>query len=343
MAYPRPTNTLEHYLGIFKQSAKGTGGAPTVFLPYQGAVDLDGGIDGDPIREAGTGPYVNRAMKTKQDPSGGFGMSWRPKTGAQLAAWFLGADSSGAGGSGFDHTSTPDGVLRTWLSMEQFTGPSGDIGERFVDSLLKSLTISGEGNKDLMLKSHWFGLTPGFQATAATPTYEAGISGTSPGGPYRMMEGTYTVDGSVNANLQSFEITLDWKYDEDIRLSKVTRGEALKLELTGRIKIKQLINSTTERDDYRKILYKTTAGTIADKNFFDTGAFIAAFDNGLAAANQRQLTVTIPAITYDKPAKYTPNNPDGSSMYLEREGMIQKIPASAFITILSRTADAAAY
>jgi hypothetical protein len=158
-----------------------------------------------------------------------------------------------------------------------------------------------------------------------------------------MMEATYTVDGSVNANVQSFEIALEWKYDEDIRLSKVTRAEALKLELTGRIKIKQLINSTTERDDYRKILYKTAAGTIADKNFFDTGAFIAAFDNGLTVANLRQVSFTIPSITYDKPAKYTPNNPDGSSMYLEREGMIQKIPASAFITIVSRTADTAAY
>lgn len=343
MAYPRPTNTLEHYVGVGKQGSKGSGTAPTVFIPAQGAVDLDGGIDGEPIREAGTGPYVNRAMKTKHDPNGGFSMAWRPKTGAQLAAWFLGADSVAAGGSGTDHTSVPDGVNRTWLTAEQFTGPAGDIGERYVDALIKSMSISLEGNKDLMLKASWFALTPGWQATPATPTYEAGISGLSAGGPYRGMEAVYTVDGSVNANVQSFELGLEWKYDEDIRLSKVTRGDALKLELTGTIKVKQLIASTTERDDYRKIVYKTAAGTVADKNFFDTGAFIAAFSNGLTTTSERLLTLTIPGITYNKSPKYTPNNADGSTMYLEREGVIQKTAAAAFITMLSRTQDAGAY
>ncbi len=343
MAYPRPTNTLEHYLGIGKQTVKGTGLTPTVFVPYQGGVDLAGGTDGEPVREAGTGPFVNRSMKTKHDPSGGFGMAWRPKTMAQLAAWFLGADATAVGGSGTDHTATADGTTRTWLSMEQFTGPSGDIGERFVDSVIKSLMISCEGNKDLMAKLAWFGLTPGWQATAASPTYETGISGASPGGPYRGMEATYTIDGSVAANVQSFEVGLEWKFDEDVRLSKVTRGDALKLELTGTVKVKQLIDSTTVRDDYRKILYKTTAGTIADKNFFDTGAFIAAFDNGLATTNQRQATITVPSITWAKDAKYTPNNPDGSTMYLEREGVIQKLPGQNFVAIVSRTQDAAAY
>jgi hypothetical protein len=342
MAYPRPTNTLEHYLGIFKQASKGTGGAPTIFLPYQGAVTLDGGLDGDPVREAGTGPYINRQMKTKQDPSGGFGMAWRPKTAAQIVAFFLGADAAAPGGSGHDHTSTPDGVNRTWLSMEQFTGPSGDIGERFVDSVLKSVTVSCEENKDLMLKAEWFGLTPGWQTTAASATYETGVSGTTPGGPFRAMEATYTVDGSAASNVKSFELALEWKFDEDIRLSRVTRGDALKLELTGTLKIVQLLDSTTARDDFRKINYKTTSGTVADKNFFDSGAFVAAFDNGLAAANQRLVTFTVPSVTWKK-AKYSDNNPDGETMYLEKEGVVQKASGSAFVTVVSRTQDAAAY
>jgi hypothetical protein len=341
MAYPRPTNTLEHYLGLFKQSAKGTGGAPTVFIPYQGAVDLSHGQAADAVREAGVGPYVARQMKTKHDPAGGFGMAWRPATGARVAAWFLGSDVAAVQAPGHNHTATADGVARTWLSVEQATGPNGDIIERFVDCLIKKLTISCDGNKDLMLKAEWFGLTPGWQATAATPTYETGVSGATPGGPFKGSEATYTIDGAGAANVLSWELALEWKYDEDIRLSKVTRGDALKLELTGSIKVKQLIDSTTVRDDYRKMAYKTASGTVADKNLFDTGAFVVAFDNGLASTNQRLLTITVPAISYMDPV-YTPHNPDGSTMYMDREGVVQK-GASAFVTILSNTQDAAAY
>lgn len=341
MAYPRPTNTLEHYLGFFKQSVKGTGGAPTLFIPYQGPVDLSAGQESDAVREAGVGPYIARQMKTKHDPSGSFGLAWRPATGARLAAWFLGSDVAAVQAPGHNHTATPDPIARTWLTAEQFTGPSGDIGERFVDSLIKKLTISCEGNKDLMMSVDWFGLTPGWQATAATPTYETGVSGATPGGPFKGQEATYTVDGSAAANVQSWELALEWKFDEDIRLSKVTRGDALKLELIGTLKLKQLIDSTTVRDDYRKMAYKTASGTAADKNMFDTGAFVVAFDNGLASTNQRLLTITVPSITYSDP-KYTPNNPDGSTMYLEREGTVQK-SASPFVTILSNTQDATAY
>jgi hypothetical protein len=341
MPYPRPTNTLEHYFGFFKQTVKGTGGAPTLFVPYQGPVELSAGQEADAVREAGVGAYIARHMKTKHDPSGSFGMAWRPATAARLAAWFLGSDVVSTVAPGTQHLATPDPIARTWLTAEQFTGPAGDIGERFVDCVIKKMTISCEGNKDLMLSVDWFGLTPGWQATAATPTYETGVSGASAGGPYKGQEAVYTIDGVAAANVQSFELALEWKFDEDIRLSRVTRADALKLELTGSIKVKQLIDSNTVRDDYRKMNYENVAGVAADKNLFDTGAFIVAFDNGLLTTSRRLLTITVPQIAYTDP-KYTPNDPDGKTMFLEREGVIEK-GAGAFVTINSNTQDVAAY
>ena len=340
MAYPRSTSSSAHYLGIGKQSVKGTGVAPTVFIPYQGGLDIDDGQDGGDVREAGVGPYLARKMKTKHDPNGGFSMAVRPKTFAQLAAWFLGQDVSSVSGSLFDHTATP---LETNvpLTAEQAAGVSGDIVERFTDCYLKSCVLSCKGNEDLMAKMLWFGLTPGWQASVTSASYESGVSGTSPGGPYRGQEATFTVDGSAATNVQEWEVGLEWKYDEDLRLSKVTRGETLKLELTGAVKLKQLIDSNTVRDDYRKIIYGTTASSVAIKNFYDTGALVVAFDNGLTTTNSRLLTVTVPQITWTK-AMYTKLNPDGETMYLEREGQITK-GAGAFVTIVSRTADTVAY
>lgn len=341
--YPRSTSAATNYVGIGKQSVKGTAVTPTVFPPYQGAVDLSAGMEGDDIRQAGTGPFVNRTMKTRHDPSGGFGMAVRPRTFAQLCAWFLGADGSAAASSLFDHTATP-AETNTWLTVEQAAGISGDIIERYPDALLKTMSIMCEGNGDLMSSFGWASLSALWQGTAATQSYETGVSGSTPGGPFRAAESTYTIDGvtaGVGDRVQSFTLDLEWKLDEDIRLSRVTRSEFLKLELSGKIKIKQLIDSATMQNEYRKIIYGSTAGTVPIRNFFQGGAFIAAFDNALTTTNSRLLTITAPVCDW-KTSPYTALSPDGATMYLEREGTIRK-DTGAFITIVSRTADSAAY
>ena len=342
MGYPASTSRSINYLGIGKQGSKGTGVAPTVFLGYIGSVDLDAGQDGEDVREAGTGPYVQRKMKVKHDPSGGSALAYRPKTVAQLVAWFLGVDTPGAAGGLFNHVATVDEAARIWLTIEQCTGASGDIIERFVDCVLTSLTISCDGNKDLMVKIGWMSLTPNWQATVTAQTYESGISGSTPGGPFRGHEATFTIDGNVSANVASWEVALAWKYDPDIHLSKVTRADTLKLELTGSVKCKQLLDGNTVRDDYRKIVYGSAAGTVADKNFYGAGVFLVVYDNGLTVANLRQATISAPNIDWTV-AKYTGLNPDGETIYMEREGTIKKVAGTSFVTITTLTADAGAY
>ncbi len=340
MGYPRSTGAATNYVGVGKQSVKGTAVSPTVFVPYRGSVDLDDGQDGADVREAGVGPYLARRMKTKHDPNGGFSLSHRPKTLAQLCAWFLGADSPASAGSLYDHTATP-AEANIPLTVEQAAGDADDIIDRYTDCYLKSLVLSCKGNEDLMAKLMWFGLAPAWQASATSQSYESGISGSSPGGPYRGADASYTVDGSAAANVEEWEAGFEWQYDEDLRLSKVTRADTLKLALSGAIKIKQLIDSATVRNDRRKIIYGSTSGTVAIKDFYESGAFVVVFDNGLSSTNLRQFTLTIPKITWQK-AQYTKLNPDGETMYLEKEGVVAK-GAGAFVTMVSRTADSAAY
>lgn len=339
--YPRATSSEAHYVGIGKQSNKGTGVTPTLFAAYQGAVDLDHGQASDPIREAGVGPYVSRNMKTAHDPSGGFALAWRPATLARVAAWFLGTDTVTGASVPFLHTATPAEALRVWLSVEQAAGVDGDIIERYIDAVIKSMTISCEGNADLMASIQWFALAPTWRTAATVPTYETGVSGVSAGGPYRGAEATYTVDGVSAANVQSFEIGLEWSYDEDIRLASVTRSDALKLELGGTVKVKQLIQATADIDEFRKVNYGSASGTAANRNLA-TGSFTALFNNGLASTNARTLTLTVPQITWEK-ASYSALNPDGETMYLELEGTINKAAGSPFVSIASQTADSGAY
>ncbi len=337
-AYPRSTSSAAHYVGIGKQITPGTGVAPTVAIPYQSAVDLSHGMEGDDVRQAGTGPYVNRTTKTAHDPAGGFGFAVRPRTFAQMSAWFLGADAVVAAAGLHDHTATPAETL-TLLSVEHAAGVSGDIVERMVDSVLNKCTITCAGNGDLMAAYTYEALTAAWQTGVATPTIETGISGSTPGGPFRAAEATYTVDGAAASTIESMSIELEWRLD-DVRLSRVTRNVFLKLELVGKVKVRQLLDDAA-RNEYRKINYGATDGTAPSRNFFQGGSLVAAFGNGLTLTNLRQTSITIPAIDW-KAIPYTALDPAGSTMYVEREGTITK-GSNPFVTIVSRTADAAAY
>lgn len=339
MAYPKSASSTDMYVGIGKQTVKGTGVTPTLFVPYRNAVSLDAGMAGEAIHEAGTGPYVNRQMKTAHDPNGAFGCGARPNTVGRLAAWFFGADSiSGAGP--YVHTITPATEARIWLSLEQAAGASGDIIERFVDALLKSMTVSCQGNQDIMFAFNWFSLTSTWIASAGSPTYESGLPGTA-GANLRARDIAYTLDGDAEANVESFEIAWEWKYDESIRLSAVTRADALKLELTGKVKVKQLLNDTDTMNGYRRINLGSNSGTAPAPDFVGTGALIVTADNGLSSTNDRECVITVPAIDWTM-AKYTDLDPSGATLYVEREGIIRK-DSGAFSTIAAKTSDSSAY
>lgn len=336
MPGPYVSSSAKNYVGFGKQTVKGTGVAPTVFLPYMGAVDLNHGMSAQEVREAGIGPYVSRHVKTKHDPDGGASAAWRPSTMAKLAAWFLGADALGAEiAAPYTHTATPAETV-VYLAVEQ--NLADEFVERFVDAAINGFSISGEGGGDLMLALTWLAMSPAWQAGAATETYETGVSGVSPGGPYRQNEAAYTIDGAAATDVQNWKLDLAWKVDDDIRLSSITRAHIVKLELTGRITLKQLLMAVST---YRTVNYGSAAGSAADRNF-NAGSFVAAYDNGLATTNKRTLNINAPNIDWTSD-KYTALNPDGETAYNEREGTLKKVAGTSFVTITSGTADAAAY
>ena len=59
------------------------------------------------------------------------------------------------------------------------------------------------------------------------------------------------------------------------------------MQLTGKVKIKQLVDSATMTQEYRKIIYGSTSGSVPIKNFFQGGALVVALDNGLTSTNSR--------------------------------------------------------
>lgn len=334
MAGPYRPTSLDNYVGIGKQASKGTGVAPTVFVPYMGAVDLAHGQRGSQIREGGSGLYVTRTLKEAHDPSGRLAAAWRPTVGASLAAWFLGADSE-SGADPYDHVITPS-ETPTWLSIEQ--NLEDELTERFVDGVLRRVTLSGEDAKDLMLAIEWFSLTQTWESSPATPSYDTGFDGA----PHKQDQAVYTVRGSSVTNIRSWQLELTWTYDEDIRLSKVTRANALKLKLEARLTLRQLLNAAT---DYRTHNLGGAAAT-APASTFDqdtSDAFTVVYNNGEATTDEREVQVAVPQIDWMDDAEYTSLNPDGTeAVYLEQTGVATK-GSGELVTITCKTADSAAY
>lgn len=335
MAGPYSTTDERNYIGVGLQTVRGTAVAPTVFVPYQDGPKVDHGIKGDGVFEAGTGPYASRTVKEAHDPKGGFSLAVRPKTFAQLGAWFLGADGSAAAGSLFDHTAVP-AHTPLYLTIERCI--ADEVVERFVDAVFTKLTLKQEGGKDLMADFEWSALRPVWTGSATSETYETGVSGSTPGGPYRGNEATYTVDGSGATDVAEWELEIERTYDAP-HLSSVTGLYQVKHALEATLSLKQLALATTP---YRTVAYSAAAGTAADKNFFQNGAFQVLYDNGLATTNERELTIACPGVDWTE-VNLTDADPKGETVYVERKGVVTKEAGTVFVGFVSKTADSAAY
>lgn len=335
MAGPYSTTDVRNYIGIGLQSSRGTAVAPTLWAPYQDGPKVDHGMKGDGVFEAGTGPYASRTEKESHDPKGGFSLAWRPKTVATLIAWFLGADASVSASSLYDHTAQPD-PASLYLTIERCI--ADEIVERFYDAVLTKCTIKQAGGKDLMVDFEWAANLATWTGSATSESYESGVAGSTPGAPFRGNDATYTIDGSGATDVAEWELEISRAYDAP-HLSSVTGLYQVKHAMEAKLKVKQLALATTP---YRTGAYGSASGSAINRNFQQNGAFVAAFDNGLSTTNARLATITCAGVDWTD-VQLTDADPKGETVYVEREGVVTKESGSAFVQVVSRTADVAAY
>lgn len=337
MAGPYALDDLRHYLGLVKETVPGTGQAATLFIPYTGDAALDHSMDATDVYEGGTGPYEARAVKTTHKPNGTFTMPVKPSTFGKCVAWFLGSDASAAAGSLFDHTAKPaqDPV---YLSVEM-SSAGADLIERVAGSVISKMTLtSPEDNGELTAAFTWAGRTPAV-VTAATPAYETGMHAATPGAAWRPSDCVYTLDNGVITNVAGWELTADWGIDDAIYTSTPFRAAIVKLKLTMELKVK-LLELTVNQ--YKAVNYGASGNTAAVVDFLDgtSTSWQTAYGNGLTSTNLRQLTIAIPQVQWKAaPRKLTAQ---GATSFIEMVGTPRK-PAADIITVVSRTADSAAY
>jgi hypothetical protein len=337
MAGPYALDDIRHYLGLVKETVPGTGQAPTLFVPFTGDVALDHSPDATDVYEGGTGPYTARSVKTTHKPNGTFTLPIKPAAFAKLVAWFLGADASVAAGALFDHTASP-AQAPVYTSVE-WGSAGADLFERIAGSVLHKLTItSPEDNGELTAAFTFAGRTIAV-VTTASPTYETGMHAATPGAAYRPSDCTYTFDNVAATNVASWELTADWGIDDAIFTSSPFRAAFVKQKLTLELKVK-ILELTTDR--YRAVNYGSVGATAPVVDFLDgtTTSWQAAYTNGLTSTNLRNLTIAMPNVAWKTASRKL--TADGGTSFIEVNGTPRK-PAGDIITVISRTADTAAY
>lgn len=322
-----------HYLGIGAQSVKGTGVAPTLFVPYQGDLEFSPGASFAAVREGGAGFAIQRHVKDVYLPGGAFATAIRPHTAAELYAYLLGVDNIAGGGDPYTHTITPDAEM-DWLSVERNVGD--EQIERTVDSALTELVLNvqkRDQGSEPRIEATFLGVGLSRQAAPTVIALEADA-------PFGRSLAEWTINSSADKeNVESARITCRWRFDEAMLADEVTRADLMKLDLDIAVEVVMLYNDQDATDWYRAIHYGTSVGTTPSETVF-SGNFILDLDPGLPTA--RSFQMTIPNVDWTE-ASLTPPNPEGNEGTRLTIGGSASGAAASLITIVSENSDAVAY
>lgn len=325
-----------NYLGVGKQTVKGTGVAPTYFMAYVEQIDFGHNVAIRPVRDAGGGQYIARQVKDIYAPASRGALPIRADIGAAMMAYLLGADSVAGGADPYTHTITPANSPAVWLSLER--NIADDLIERVVDAMVVEVELDyrkRDSGPELMEMVSFQGLAPVRQVSAATDSYESRR-------PFIRSDCTWTIDSAAATNVESARIRLGWRVDEAIMADNVTRSSLVKLHLTGEIEVTQLWESSAEFDAYVETHYGTPAGTTASETVMRGDITIDAKYQEVVA-DDRQFQVAIPEVDWGN-AVLTEPDPDASeAVRITRTGQMLANPGGDAVTVTAKNDISAAY
>lgn len=327
MAGPYAPSAAENYVGIGKQSARGTAVAPTAFAAYLPTVDLDHGINVNLLKEAGAAGAVTFAEKAEQAPQGKFIFLARPSIAAKVFAYLLGTDGISGAGDPYTHALTPDFVT-DYITVEQNLADAGI--ERFADCVIYEVEVTADrDNPALRVSASWKGGAPAWQASATSETYETAR-------PFLLSDGTFTIDGGAATDVTKFTFVARMLVSGE-KIADVVPAYQVKVGTEVEIEVEQL--AIADLGAYRKVPYGTTGGS-AHLKTATAGSFIADFN--YTDGQARELKLEVPTLDYSQ-SQYTPLSPEGSEGVKVTTSMAARKGASALLTVTAKNADTPAY
>ncbi len=307
------------YLGIVKQTVKGTAIVPTKFCRLSAAESLEIVQDLYEARTLNGDEELDAIYKVGNKPGGSFQSLVRPDLAAAIMAFVLGADSV-ATGTVHTHTITRADTL-PWLSIERKL----DNIERLEDCKINQVVINGAAGQPLSIDVSYIGIDSDI-VTTATATYETDE-------PFMFHDGTFTINGSADTTIKAFTLTINRNL-EDIITTSYKRDDMLEAAFSIDLNYSLVFQASDAK--YAAILYGAGAAIV---DTLHDGAFIADFTYGTSTA-LRAFKITLPALKTISAKKNL--DPQTKAVTLEVSAKAVK-SASAIITVECKNTTATAY
>jgi hypothetical protein len=283
-----PTETsLRWYIGLVKETVKGTPIAPTTFPRWLDGATLDPKIAQERVLEGDGGRDSAFTLKKVQEYVPTIPCYPRPIEAGQLIAAAFGTVSDVKTGAGdpFTHTITPTNTPDYFTLEAGLT--TADLINRIADCVVEELIIEAGAGMPVKFTTKWRGMTGARQASAATVTVEAGL-------PFLFSGGTFTVDGAGSTFVEKFKLTYK-NVIEAPQTNVVTVNDLI----WGRRTLDAEYTLLFQTDAlYRKMFYGATGGTV-DSQTVGNGAIDFTFlPGGVVQSPVRSMELAVPSIDY---------------------------------------------
>lgn len=298
MAGPYVPSDSRNYVGVGKQSSRGSGIAPTAFIGYEPSVTLDHSQQLKRIYEAGASGEVTTTEKDSHIPKGTIPFLARPSITARLMAYIMGpgSDSAGAPVNGVTPHTLTDKLPTQYVSLEQYLAP--DIVERFVDAALFKMVISWDVSSPyLQVTVDWMGGKPSVQGAPTSTSYDADR-------PFLVSDASFTVDGNPVTNVRKGSLTYEVKTSPE-QIIDVATDYLVQVGDEVTLEVEHLVTDVNQ--EYRYVNYGGVGATTYQK-LPTTGAFVGDWNYG-SAGGARELKLEVLNLDWDE-AIYTPLNPN---------------------------------
>lgn len=317
------------YVGLAKQSAKGSGIVPSVFVRFLEGAAFEPNMAIEAYPEGGGGPYDIDTQKSLQTLDPSFSLYARPSIAAKLLAYALGADSIAGTAAPYTHTITPVATrVLPWLSIERAL-KTDLIVERSVDCLLNELVLEGEAGKKLKITASFLSLTQALPATGSSETYDTET-------PFRFTDGTFTLFGGAFTRISKFKLSVRNNIDGGIQTVNLYREDMQALKLDVDLDFDIVFDSADT--NYKTIFYGGGTAPVVD---VATGAATLSFAYG-TSGSLRQLAVEVPNFFYKAIGSAFPA-PTPATLRQAVSAHALKATGSELITATCKTADSLAY
>lgn len=325
-----PVSRKLGYIGLGKQTAKGTPVAPSKFVRFQGDTTFTPALAFTQHWEGGMGLDPGVALKESQRYDMSFTAFARPDLVGYLFAWALGVDTVSGAADPYTHIITPHASTIPWLTAERYVEGLGAnaLVERVQDCRIQQIEVTGENRQPIRLAVNLRGISGSLQTTAGTPTLETAD-------PFVFFHGIYTVDTlDVSAICTAFRITLVNELEEDFFTNDVVRAD---LPLNARRVELSFTLAFDNPDHYKKVFYG--GGTSVSKKLAEGSLTIdLQYTEGTAT---RQFKIEVPSVYHTNAPIEISSEP--GVLLAECTAVAKKTSADPLIKVTVQNSVATAY